>query len=149
MKLERILSYATPQAKASTLHGPAHWRRVGSFGTQLCRETPGADSHVISIFAALRDTQRFSDGHDPDHGRRAAELALELRGILYQVTDGQLALLLAAIGAHADGLVTQDPTIGCCWDADRLDLPRCGVAVEPTMLSTPAAKKRLGAYGER
>ena len=149
MKLERVLSYATTQARSSTLHGQAHWARVASFGAQLSRESPGADPHVVSIFAALHDTQRFTDDHDPDHGRRAAELTLELRGVLFEATDEQLDLLVEAIGSHADGLITEEPTIGVCWDADRLDLPRCGMPVDPTMLSTPAAKRRLGAYGGR
>ena len=142
MNLERVLSYATTQARASTLHGPAHWRRVASFGAQLSRETPGAEPHVVSIFAALHDTQRYTDGRDPHHGRRAAELALELRGVLYEVTDEQLEVLVEAIAKHADGLITEDPTVGCCWDADRLDLPRCGIPVDLAMLSTPAARRR-------
>lgn len=142
MNIERLLSYATAQARASTLHGPAHWRRVASFGAQLSRETPGADSQVVSVFAAFHDTQRYTDGRDPHHGRRAAELALTLRGVLFEVTDKQLEVLVEAIAKHADGLVTEDPTIGCCWDADRLDLPRCGIRIDPAMLSTPVAKRR-------
>jgi uncharacterized protein len=47
-----------------------------------------------------------------------------------------------ALTYHADGLVSEHPTIGCCWDADRLDLPRCGIRVDPVMLSTPAARRR-------
>ena len=148
MNLERVSSYATPQARASTLHGPAHWRRVASFGTQLSRETPGADAHVVAVFAALHDTQRYTDGRDPDHGRRAAGFALNLRGVLYKVEDEQMDVLVEAIAYHVDGLIHEDPTIGCCWDADRLDLPRCGIKIDPTMLSTVAARRRV-AYFER
>jgi hypothetical protein len=36
--------------------------------------------------------------------------------------------------------VTDDPTVGACWDADRLDLPRVGVTVDPRLLSTAAAR---------
>ena len=144
MNVERILSYATPQARASTLHGPEHWRRVASFGAQLVRETPGADLHVVALFSVLHDTQRYTDGRDPEHGRRAAELALDLRGTLFEVTDEQMARLVEAIAKHVDGLVTEDPTIACCWDADRMDLPRCGIEPNPGLLSTPAARRRLG-----
>ena len=143
MKVDRALPYATHQARSSTLHGPVHWARVASFGAQLSRETPGADPHVVALFAALHDTQRFSDGSDPDHGRRAAERALDLEGTLFEATDEQLALLVEALTKHADGFVTQDPTIGCCWDADRLDLPRCGIRPDPSMLSTEVAKRRV------
>jgi uncharacterized protein len=140
-----ILPYATQQARSSTLHGPAHWARVAAFGDRLSRETPGADPYVVALFAALHDTQRYHDGHDPDHGRRAAALATSLRGKLFEVTEGQLALLVEALAKHADGLVSEDPSVGGCWDADRLDLPRCGIRIDPAMLSTEAAKRR--AYG--
>ncbi len=143
MKADLALPYATPQARASALHGPAHWESAASFGAQLSRETPGADAHVVAIFAALHDTQRLGDGPDPDHGRRAAALAPSLRGKVFEATDEQLATLMEAIAKHADGHVTQDPTIGCCWDADRLDLPRCGIEPDPAMLSTAAAKREL------
>jgi uncharacterized protein len=142
VRVERVLQYATPQARASRLHGPIHWRRVASFGAQLSRETLGADAHVVAVFAMLHDTQRFTDGHDPDHGRRAAETALDLRGVLYEATEGQMALLEYALRLHADGLCAEEPTVACCWDADRLDLPRCGIRVDPRMLSTEAGKRK-------
>ena len=145
--IERVLAYATPHARSSKLHGPSHWRRVASFGAQLARETAGADAHVVSIFAALHDMQRYSDGRDPHHGRRAAEVALNLQGIIFEATDEQLFLLVEALSQHVDGLVSEDPTIGTCWDADRLDLPRCGLQINPAMLSTAAAKRRIGAAG--
>jgi uncharacterized protein len=90
----------------------------------------------------LHDTQRFTDGHDPDHGRRAAQTALDLRGILFEATETQMGLLEYAMRLHADGFVADDPTVACCWDADRLDLPRCGIRVDPRMLSTEAGKRK-------
>jgi hypothetical protein len=104
VRVERILSYATAQARSSTLDGPSHWHRVASFGAQLCRATPGADLRVVSLFAVLHDAQRYTDGRDPEHGRRAAELALDLQGVLFKVTDERLNLLVEAIAKHADGL---------------------------------------------
>jgi uncharacterized protein len=141
--LDKILLHATEVSRRSRLHGPEHWARVASFGSQLCRDTPGADPHVVYLFAALHDTQRYTDGPDRDHGRRAAPAALDLQGTLFEATDEQMTLLVEAIAKHADGLVSQDPTIGCCWDADRLDLPRCGIRPDPEMLSTPAARRRV------
>lgn len=143
--VEQVLLYTTEQARSSALHGPTHWARVAFLGAQLSQETPGADHYVIALFAALHDIQRFSDGYDPDHGRRAATLARSLRGKLFEVSDEQFALLVEALAKHADGLVSSDPTIGCCWDADRLDLPRCGIRPDPALLSTEATKRR--AYG--
>ncbi|MCA9794566.1 MAG: hypothetical protein KC910_22315, partial [Candidatus Eremiobacteraeota bacterium] len=42
---------------------------------------------------------------------------------------------------HEKGRVSQDPTIGACWDADRLDLDRVGKAPDPDLMSTPTGKK--------
>ena len=44
---------------------------------------------------------------------------------------------------HTDGTISDDPTIGCCWDADRLDLPRVGMQPDPALLSTEAAARRI------
>ena len=35
---------------------------------------PEADAEVVATFALIHDSQRQSDGYDPDHGRRAATL---------------------------------------------------------------------------
>lgn len=40
------------------------------------------------------------------------------------------------------GLTTTNPTIGCCWDADRLDLGRVGIEPDPELMSTDAGRKR-------
>lgn len=37
---------------------------------------------------------------------------------------------------HDKGETTTDPTIGCCWDADRLDLGRVGKKPDPAYMST-------------
>jgi hypothetical protein len=44
---------------------------------------------------------------------------------------------------HTDGETTTDPTIGCCWDADCLDLDRVGIKPEAEYLSTMAGKVML------
>jgi uncharacterized protein len=38
-----------------------------------------------------------------------------------------------------------DPTVGCCFDADRLDLARCGITPNPELLSTEAVRELLAA----
>jgi uncharacterized protein len=142
--LPGVLRFATEAAKRSVLHGPDHWRTVARNGKQLCEATHGADPYVVTLFAALHDACRNSDGWDPDHGRRAAVLAGQLRGVYFEITDGQLRLLDYALRLHTDGFVVEDPTVGCCWDADRLDLPRCGIKPDSRYLSTAAAKELLG-----
>ncbi|MGB5446898.1 MAG: hypothetical protein WBM99_15485, partial [Psychromonas sp.] len=41
---------------------------------------------------------------------------------------------------HAFHQLSTDPTIGTCWDADRLDLGRYGIYPKAQFLSTEAAK---------
>jgi uncharacterized protein len=81
-----------------------------------------------------------TDGVDPRHGARGARLA----DALVTWLDGdQLRKLLLACETHTDGGVSSDPTIGCCYDADRLDLPRCGITVDERFLSTETARRKL------
>ena len=60
-------------------------------------------------------------------------------GLGGDLVPGRLDLLCLACALHADGLVTTDPTVGACWDADRLNLWRVGLAPARAMLSTAAA----------
>jgi hypothetical protein len=48
--------------------------------------------------------------------------------------------LTEALTHHDKGLVSKDPTIGVCWDADRLTLWRLNRQPDPALLSTPAAR---------
>jgi uncharacterized protein len=134
--VETVLARST--SYRSSLHGPGHWRRVAFNGQALAAETTGADAEVAALFALFHDAMRLNDGHDPSHGPRAATLARELSGL----KGGHLVLLAAACDGHADGSVSDDPTIGVCWDADRLDLPRVGVTPDPRLMSTRAGRTR-------
>jgi uncharacterized protein len=128
-------------AHTSRLHGLAHWERVAGNGLALAAETGGADPDVVLLFALFHDSMRLNDGHDPGHGRRGSELAHSLVHLL-PLDRGQLDLLIAACDGHTDGHVSDDPTIGACWDADRLDLPRVGIRPSVRLLSTVAARER-------
>ena len=125
---------------SSSIHGENHWRTVGANGLWLAEPLDGADTYVIFLFALLHDSMRESDGRDPEHGPRAAALAgaLHAEGVL-PATAVQLETLQYACFEHTNGLVSDDPTVGCCWDADRLDLPRVWIEPDPALLSTPRA----------
>jgi uncharacterized protein len=58
------------------------------------------------------------------------------------IAAAQLELLTYACDEHTNGLVSDDPTVGACWDADRLDLPRVGVEPDPELFSTAVARER-------
>lgn len=129
----------------SDVHGERHWRTVGSNGFWLAGALQNVDTHVVFLFALLHDSMRENDFDDPQHGRRAAAFAGDLNSEgLLDVSSSELALLQHACAEHADGTVSADPTVGVCWDADRLDLPRVGITPLPELFSTDVA--RSGAH---
>lgn len=137
--LEAVLARST--IKDSGVYGEAHWKRVAVAGARLAAGTPGADRLVVFLFAVLHDSQRVYEGYDAWHGRRAADLARNLLGGGGLLFAGQLETLAHALEAHDEGYTnSSNPTVGVCWDADRLCLWRIGVTPDPKLLSTPAAK---------
>lgn len=137
-KLALVLPHAT--TAESSDHGVEHWRRVARNGAILAPLTPGADAKVVAWFAVLHDSQRENEFSDPDHGERAADLARKLD---LGLTDDQQWKLVQALISHDRGQVSGDPTIGVCWDADRLDLPRVGITPDPKFFSTKAGRSRV------
>ena len=128
-----------------SLHGPDHWRRVQQNGLALA-EVTGADPDVVHLFAVFHDSCRENEGHDPDHGERGADLALSLHGDLFELHEHQLEFLVEACQGHHHGGTSDSITIGTCWDADRLDLPRVGIAPEEQYMSTEEGQRRARAY---
>jgi len=127
--------------QAGTLHGPGHWEQVERNAVKLAKRTPGCDLEVARLFAILHDCRRQNEGSDGMHGERAADFAQDLhdKGML-DIDLEQLAKLKYAMQFHNAGMVNHDPTIGVCWDADRLDLPRVGTRPVAEMLCTQAGK---------
>ena len=120
-------------------HGVGHWARVFENGLRLAAGTD-ANVAIVQLFAVIHDARRISEGVDDGHGRRGAELAAELRGSLFDLSDDDFELLQFACAHHTDGLTEGDITIQVCWDADRLDLGRVGIVPAPKKLCTAAAK---------
>jgi uncharacterized protein len=121
-------------------HGIPHWARVLENGMRLAEES-GAVVEVVQLFAILHDCRRVNEHHDPEHGPRAAELALALRGEAFEMADEKLSLLYCACADHTDERTHPDITIQTCWDADRLDLGRVGIMPDPWYLSTEIARR--------
>jgi uncharacterized protein len=121
-------------------HGVAHWARVYENGLRLAEQT-GAAVEVVRLFAVLHDSRRISEGTDPDHGPRAAEFALTLRGRLFDLPDREFHLLHRACAGHTHERTHPDVTIQTCWDADRLDLGRVGITPHPKYLCTEVARR--------
>lgn len=123
-----------------SLHGPSHWRRVEKNGLLLAPRA-GADVRVVRLFAVLHDARRLDEGTDTGHGQRGAELAEQLRRKQFDIDDEAYQKLYYACAWHEKGRVTGEPTIGACWDADRLDLPRVGARPLPKYMSTAYGKE--------
>jgi len=140
--LEAVHDYALSifRCGPTSIHGPLHWERVANFGLQIassCR----ADLTVVRLFALLHDSCRTSDGADPEHGPRAADMLDRIVPSVFALDRQRLDLLMHAIRDHTSGRTSPDPTIGTCWDADRLDIGRAGITPSADYMSTAAGKK--------
>jgi len=136
--ISTVLAGATH--KESVFHGVAHWQRVAWTGYSLLNEVPEADPAVVFLFGLIHDSKRENDDLDPEHGVRSAAFARQLASRVFRLPGDRLRLLADACHRHADGELSEDPTIGVCWDADRLNLWRVGIRPDPRFLSTDAAK---------
>lgn len=122
----------------SEIHGLAHWRQVEFNGLLLAKKT-GADITVVRLFALFHDSKRESDGYDETHGGRGAEFAKKCREEkLFEVTDEQFEKLFHACRNHTIERSSGDATIDTCYDADRLDLGRVDIPLDPMKMATTA-----------
>lgn len=141
--LDLLVAHVTTQAPlaASELHGERHWLAVARAGAEIVERTPGADRQVVFLFALLHDACRRTESREPEHGPRAAALAGELPADLLRLDEPRLGLLQEACRLHEAGTTSADPTIGACFDADRLNLWRVWIEPDPALLSTAAARE--------
>ena len=120
----------------SEVHGPAHWHRVEANGLLLAPAT-GADATVVRLFALFHDCKRKDDGSDAGHGPRGAGFAEEcFAGGRLGITRGQFSRLYHACAFHTAEERSGDATIDTCYDADRLDLGRVGISLDPERMAT-------------
>jgi len=122
-------------------HGPSHWMRVRNNGLILADQT-GANKKVVELFSIFHDSKRENENTDHGHGARGAKLAQEYfdKGLINCSVE-ELELVIRACQGHTGGTNPNDITIATCWDADRLDLPRVGIKVDPNLLCTEEAKE--------
>ena len=148
----------------SHLHGPAHWARVRRFGTLLAeREGLPADAQAcVEVFAWVHDLAREDDGGGNQHAiDGASHVDVVVPAVFGELRPEQIEIVRVAVRYHSDGLVARQAlavgllegldgpsdlvarTIGCCWDADRLDLPRVGIHPRPEFMSTASWREVL------
>lgn len=137
-----LWKYIKKHFKADTkgIHGIMHWKNVEKFGERLAQQCD-ADEEVVRLFAVLHDSGRLSDGLDEGHGYRSADIALKLKGELYDLDDARFELLYYACKYHSERACATDVTVGVCWDADRLDLQRLDIEPDAQFMSTKAGMK--------
>ena len=138
------LRHATKIAKErfhldSELHGFDHWERVERNGAYLASKSK-ADPLVVALFARLHDCCRDDDHYDEEHGPKASRLFLADKTFKNCLTPTQIRKTAEALRIHTEAHGgNPDPTIGACWDSDRLDFVRLGCDVDTRYLSTQAA----------
>lgn len=121
-----------------SIHGIYHWARVIQNG-RLIAEQNKANLNVIIAFAFFHDCKRVYEESDPEHGLRGAEFMIQFENEL-GLTQEEIYKVFQACEGHTDILFHSDKDISTCWDADRLDLMRCGIYPNPDKLNNEAAK---------
>ena len=122
----------------SPIHGFKHWRTVEKNGLYLAQFNNG-DPQIISYFAYFHDCMRINEYIDDGHGIRGGRYALKNKDLL-NLNDDQLDTLYRACAGHTVGKNPSCDTIGCCWDADRLDIRRVGIVPEEQFFYTYEAR---------
>lgn len=119
----------------SPLHGDAHWRAVASSGLDIADADAGVNRRLVVAFGLIHDFQRIDDGWDEEHGARAANAIGRLKSLPAMLSRTEISKLKTACEDHEKGFVSEDPAIGACWDADRVNLWRIGVKPDPAFFS--------------
>ena len=144
MSIERLYARIVEDTHiwSSPIHGTEHWMRVRDNALYLAKHNNG-DPKVVEYFAILHDSQRWNEDVDPQHGPRAADYAGTQRSLI-DLSDEQFATLQRACAGHThakpETTRNPDPTLACCWDADRLDIGRVGIKPSARYLFTEHAK---------
>lgn len=126
----------------TSIHGITHWQEVEKNAIMLAVQ-PGVDMTVVRLFAYFHDCKRVEEYEDYEHGQRAAEFVKECweSGKLDFIETLQYNKLYEACYYHNSGTISQDATIGACYDADRIELLRCGITPKPVLMSTLIGKR--------
>ncbi len=154
---EKVVKFAIRNYKLGNLHGIPHWQRVERNGFILLSThkelMTDRNLTVIKLFAYLHDVCRDTNLKDPFHGERAALLVESIRSsLLFGLLDSDISNIVEACRTHNDTLKTGNLIIDMCFDADRLDLPRCGIMPNPDRMATTQGKffaNNMGIFNQR
>lgn len=128
---------------ASSIHGINHWKRVAR-NARLIAESVDVDTEITDLFAYFHDCKRENEHRDPDHGQRVSDYLIYLwRQGHIPLKQDRLLILCEAVSGHTHVRFHSNPTIAACFDADRLDLGRCGVQPNPDYLNHDVSKRLI------
>lgn len=130
----------------SRTHGLDHWFRVWKNAQLLNEQEASVDLEVVALFALFHDSMRMNDHSDPNHGLHGYKLwerFSRMRDLRQYFSLRQSETLFEACVEHNSGLLSSDPTIAVCWDADRLDIHRVGIWPDAQYLSTTVARSLI------
>ena len=136
--IDQILKDAT--AYQDGCHGIAHWDRVAEYA-RIISIHEKFDGWLLRLFAYFHDCQRLDDGRDLEHGPRAADYLMQWTPEALNISEDKQRRLEFACRYHTCEIPTEDRLIRACWDCDRLDIGRVGIAVDTTFLFTDTAKR--------
>lgn len=122
----------------TNIHGIQHLRQVAYLSGRLAYLL-NLDYKTAILAGYLHDCARNNDSDGNSHAHESAWLAKKIIETNWSNID--IGKIFNAIYYHADGLNTDDPFIGCIWDADRLNLVRLGIIPKVELLSTEFAKR--------
>ncbi len=141
----------------SRIHGARHWAHVACLGRKLAEQNDldGASLRCINAFGWTHDLWRTHDGSGNEHAQDGGIHFLNLDcDLIQQLSEAEQQLVARAIRYHSDGYIACEAydlglfdgidlpeqwvidTVGCCWDADRLDLNRLGSEPKAELMST-------------
>jgi uncharacterized protein len=173
MPKDSEIELVKPFAKMdSEIHGQRHWSHVRRLGLELGNLLNLTDEQLrcIELFALTHDLARTNDGKNTVHSDDGSYLFVDVAKEVFPLLDGeQRGLIQICIKHHSDGITAEEAylnqsfrhiawreddiinTVGCCWDADRLDLLRLGIEPNGKYMSTsvwedvlPLARKLNG-----
>lgn len=125
---------ATALPAGANTHGKQHWQPVARIGGPLRDARPR--SAVARLVAILHDSRLVDESCD--RGRRAARSVESLHAAgVAQPPARQVSRPVMRSRATTTARHRLDPTVGTCWDADRLCPPRVGVARRDGLQTTP------------
>ena len=132
------------------MHGEAHWRGVAWAGLRIQKLSPCIKRDAVIAFAVLHDCRRETDDWDPEHGDRAARVAIRSRPLRRLIGAEGREIVAEACRLHERGLTRPGSlTIGACWDADRVNLVRLGFRLDPRYFTVLSSEDgTLGAVAE-